>query len=85
MDSFCSKLELVAIPYDRDTETLFCIKDKQFLGTAQWTCVGSWYVSHAVSTKWGTDAVSIGWREISAVIVVGHPADVIADVAVLPE
>jgi hypothetical protein len=85
LDSFCSKLDLVAIPYDRDTETLCCIKDEQFLGCAQWTCVGSWYVSHAASTKRGTDTVSIGLREISTVIVVGHTADVIADVAVLPE
>ena len=42
-------------------------------------------MSHAASTKWGTDAVSIGLCEISTVIVVGNPADVIADVAVLPE
>ena len=85
MDSFCSKLDLVAIPYDCDTETLFSINDEQFLGSAQWTCVVSWYVSDAASTKWGTDAVSIGLREISTVIIVGHRADVIADVAVLPE
>jgi len=73
------------IPYDRDAETLCCMKDEQFFGSAQWTCLGSWYVSDAASTKWGTDAVSIGLREISTVIVVGHPADVIADVALLPE
>lgn len=75
----------MAIPYDRDTETLCCIKDEQFLGSAQWTCVRSRYVSLAAPTKWRTDAVSIGLREISTLIVVGHPADVIADVAVLPE
>ena len=75
----------MAIPFDRDTETLCCIKDEQFLGSAQWACVGSWYVSHAASTKWGKDAVSIGLREISTVIVVGHPAELIADVAMLPE
>lgn len=42
-------------------------------------------MSHAALNKWGPDAVSIGLREISTVIVLGHPADVIADVAVLPE